>query len=113
MPNDFVKKISHKMGSKLLDLQAQINQEKEGHLKLYKTQKSFSDEVSPTIFNTLSLITKNIGYVNYIKLLPLKLGNLLSNQVKNKFDSIINGDSPENILNKKIQDQFKNILSFI
>ena len=109
--NDFVHKISYELAGKLMELQTEVNQENRGYLKQYKTLKNFSEEVSSIIFDSISLITKNIGYVNYIKLLPLKLVNLLSKQVKNKFTSIIGANSPENILNKKIQEQFKNVLS--
>lgn len=109
--NDFIKKAADELGNKLLELQIKVNQERGGHLKQYKSKNTFAEEVRKLLYDSISLIAKNFGQVNYIKLLPLKLVGLLSNYVKNQLFSFINANSPENIINKKIQDQFKNILS--
>ena len=110
--NDFIKKTADELGNKLLELQTKVNQERGGHLKQYKSRNTFSEEVRSLLYDSISLIAKNFGQVNYIKLLPLKLAGLLSNYVKNQLFSFINANSPENIINRKIQGQFKNILSF-
>ena len=110
--NDFIKKTADELGNQLLELQNKVNQERGGHLKQYKSRNTFSEEVRSLLYDSISLIAKNFGHVNYIKLLPLKLAGLLSNYVKNQLFSFINANSPENIINRKIQGQFKNILSF-
>ena len=110
--NDFIKKTADELGNQLLELQNKVNQERGGHLKQYKSRTTFSEEVRSLLYDSISLIAKNFGHVNYIKLLPLKLAGLLSNYVKNQLFSFINANSPENIINRKIQGQFKNILSF-
>ena len=109
--NDFIKKTADELFNQLLELQTKVNQEKRGHLKQYKSRNIFSEEVKSFIYDSISLIAKNFGNKNYLNLLPLKLVGLLSNYVKNQLFSFINANSPENILNKKIQHQFKNTLS--
>ena len=106
--NNYIQVQSDELGNKLLELQAEVNQE--GYLK-YKSRKTFSDEVSQGLFDSISPIAKNIGFTNYIKFLPLKLVGFLSGYIKNELFSYINANSPKNLLNKIIQDQFKNILS--
>lgn len=106
--NNYIQVQSDELGNKLLELQAEVNQE--GYLK-YKSRKTFSDEVSQGLLDSISPIAKNIGFTNYIKFLPLKLVGVLSGYIKNELFSYINANSPKNLLNKIIQDQFKNILS--
>ena len=50
-----------------------------------------------------------IIYMNYIKLLPLKILGLLANHVKSKLISFMISNSPLNSINEIIKEQFNKI----
>ena len=109
--NDYIKTKSNDLSSQLLDIQAQVNREHNGNLKQYINRKEIKEGITPFILSAIQHTAGNIGFLHYIKIIPLKIVDLLLSKIKKEYSSIITGNSAKNILNKKIQSQFQNILS--
>ena len=108
--NNFVEKKANELSSELLDIQTQVNQEKDGYLRHSKNRKQMNKSVAPIIKKTIQETAFNIGYFNQMNLLPEIISELLFNKVRKEFNDIIADNSTKNILNKKIQSQFQNII---
>ena len=111
--NEYVDEKSNKLSSELIDIQTQVNQEKEGNLKNMKNKKQITKIVNPIIKNNIINYAKDIGFLNYVKVVPKKIIEKLTEKIKNQFNYIINESSTKNILNNKIKEQFQKILTTI
>ena len=111
--NEYVDEKSNKLSSELIDIQTQVNQEKEGNLKNMKNKKQITKIVNPIIKNSIINYAKDIGFLNYVKVVPKKIIEKLTEKIKNQFNYIINESSTKNILNNKIKEQFQKILTTI
>lgn len=111
--NEYVDEKSNKLSSELIDIQTQVNQEKEGNLKNMKNKKQITKIVNPIIKNSIINYAKDIGFLNYVKVVPEKIIEKLTEKIKNQFNYIINESSTKNILNNKIKEQFQKILTTI
>ncbi len=111
--NEYVDEKSNKLSSELIDIQTQVNQEKEGNLKNMKNKKQITKIVNPIIKNSIINYAKDIGFLNYVKVVPEKILEKLTEKIKNQFNYIINESSTKNILNNKIKEQFQKILTTI
>ena len=109
--NNFVEKKANELSTELLDIQTQVNQEKEGYLKNSKNRKQMNKSMSPIIKNSILEMANNIGYFNQMNLLPEVISGLLFNKVSKEYNEIIADNSTKNILNQKIQSQFQNIIN--
>ena len=105
----YIKEKSEDLGKKLAELQTDVNNEKAGYLNVYKKSNEYSDEMGPVIKNSIFEKVKNIEFMNYIKLLPLKILGLLANHVKSKLISFMISNSPLNSINEIIKEQFNKI----
>ena len=110
--DDFANNYLNELVDNLMDIQTQVNREKRGYLKNYKNRRELREEANSFINNQLFQKVKYIGILNYKQIIPLKIADLLSEKSKNIFELIITNNSTKNILNKKLQEQFKK-LSFI
>ena len=111
--NEYVDEKSNKLSSELIDIQTQVNQEKEGNLKNMKNKKQITKIINPIIKNSIINYAKDIGFLNYVKVVPKKIIEKLTEKIKNQFNYIINESSTKNILNNKIKEQFQKILTTI
>ena len=111
--NEYVDEKSNKLSSELIDIQTQVNQEKEGNLKNMKNKKQIKKIIIPIIKNSIINYAKDIGFLNYVKVVPKKIIEKLTEKIKNQFNYIINESSTKNILNNKIKEQFQKILTTI
>lgn len=111
--SEYVDEKSNKLSSELIDIQTQVNQEKEGNLKNMKNKKQITKIVNPIIKNSIINYAKDIGFLNYVKVVPEKIIEKLTEKIKNQFNYIINESSTKNILNNKIKEQFQKILTTI
>ena len=106
---DFSNQKSYEISYKLLEIQSQVDDEKDGYLMEYKNRQQLEEETSSYIKNEINQYAEKFGYLNYIRILPLKIVDLLSEKVKNEFDLILVNNSTKNMLNEKIQNQFHEI----
>ena len=78
-----------------------------------KNKKQITKIVNPIIKNSIINYAKDIGFLNYVKVVPEKIIEKLTEKIKNQFNYIINESSTKNILNNKIKEQFQKILTTI
>ena len=111
--NDFIEQKSYELSNKLLEIQSEVNRENDGNLKILKSSSDFQEESRINIHDIIIKVAEKIYFFNNIRLLPLKLVDLISSKVKKEFLGVINNESTNNVINKNIRRQFEKILSGI
>ena len=110
---DFIEQKSYELSNKLLEIQSEVNRENDGNLKILKSSSDFQEESRINIHDIIIKVAEKIYFFNNIRLLPLKLVDLISSKVKKEFLGVINNESTNNVINKNIRRQFEKILSGI
>lgn len=108
--NYYINQKSKILTNELIDIQAQVNREKNGALKKFSNRIQINEEIRPIIRNSIYEKVRNIEFTHYMKILPIKIVNLLWERIKNELLSIIDDISTKNDLIKIIQKQFQSIL---
>ena len=111
--DNFVSKNAISLSNELNDIQTQVNLEKEGNFRGIKNKKQLIRMVSPDIKNSIKKNAFNLGFLNYIKIIPAKLAIIFSDKIKEHFKHLIMDVNTKNVINSKIKEQFQKILSSI
>ena len=111
--SDFVEKKSSEISNELLEIQSEVNRENDGNLKVFKSRSEYQKEYQPFIYNAIIEVAKNNGIFNNVKLLPIKLVELLGGKIKKDIVSVIYDKSIGSIINTNIKQQFEKILSVV
>ena len=109
----YVSKEALVLANELIEIQTQVNIEKEGNFRNIKNKKQLIKMVIPDIKKSLEQNAYNFGHLNYIKLFPEKLLLILSEKIRKHYIYLITDISTKNVINSKIKEQFQKILSSI
>ena len=111
--DNFVSNNAISLSNELNDIQTQVNLEKEGNFRGIKNKKQLIKIVSPDIKKSIKTNAFNLGFINYIKIIPSKLALIFSDKIKEHFKHLIMDVNTKNVINSKIKEQFQKILSSI
>ena len=111
--DNFVSKNAISLSNELNDIQTQVNLEKEGNFRGIKNKKQLIKMVTPDIKKSIKTNAFNLGFINYIKIIPAKLALIFSDKIKEHFKHLIMEVNTKNVINSKIKEQFQKILSSI
>ena len=107
--NNYANKKSDVLSNELMDIQNEVNIEKNGYLRNYKTRGQLKEEIARYIKYSISQKYKIFEMNNYIKIIPPIILDLLSEKIKIEFNNLLINNVANNELNKIIQNMFKTI----
>ena len=109
----YVSKEAIILANELIEIQTQVNIEKEGNFRNIKNKKQLIKMVTPDVKKSLEQNAYNFGHLNYIKFFPEKLLSVLSEKIRKHYNYLIMDISTKSVINSKIKEQFQKILSSI
>ena len=109
----YVSKEAIFLANELIEIQTQVNIEKEGNFRNIKNKKQLIKMVTPDVKKSLEQNAYNFGHLNYIKFFPEKLLSVLSEKIRKHYNYLIMDISTKSVINSKIKEQFQKILSSI